>query len=205
MNLGEIRAAVAGRGFDHLPSSQVDADINDVRELLDHMYLWPYREASATGPAPLSIGDLGTVEAVLDLDLDVPLRPAKWGWLLSMFGDLSLTGSPEFFYVATPDGTTPAVATYPVGSGSIGVQYYKVTSSLDVDSDEPEAPDRFHSLLVDMAVQRAYMRTDQFQAAQALQPFVDQRLSVMVGQLLGGQQIAGPSDVVPILDGSCDS
>lgn len=198
----ELRTALADRGFQYLTAAQLGADVNTARGLLDDMYLWPYRLATASGPAPLTVSDLGTIESVTygSGAATYPLEPLNSPDLLDAVGDVTLPGFPSVFYV-----DNGVVRTYPVGTGSITVRYFKATPDLAADGDTPLSPARFHlSLLLDMAVQQAYKRTDNFQGAAGLQPFIDLQLSAMVGRLLGGQQIAGPGGLVAVGDGSCD-
>ena len=199
MDFEALKNELAGRGFNHLTDAQRGVDINDARQRIDHMYLWPYRETSVTGIAPLYVDDLGTIEAVTNETGDYALMPTDYRTLLDS-GDTAAVGAPQMFYV----GSGNIVATYPTDtSASIGVQYWKITSDLTSDADEPLAPARFHMLIVDMAAQRAYMRTDNYGAAQALQPFIDQQLGAMVETLLGGQQIAGPQGWTSVTQ-ACD-
>lgn len=185
MTFAELVSALQARGFDYLDDTVAGRYVNDAIQALDNLELWPYREASATGVAPLGISDLGTVEAVTNESLHVPLEPREYRSLIGE-GDLSLVGTPVYWYLACPDGV-PTVATFPVGTDTIGVQYWRVTPELS-GADEPAAPARFHSVIVDMAVVRAYLDSDNPESASALQSFVDRRVeelrfSALVGQV----------------------
>lgn len=202
MNFAALKTALSGRGFQTLTDTQLGEDVNDARQRLDNLFLWPYREKSVVGVAPLAVTDLGTIEAVTNETHDYQIAPASYQWLLDTFGDLTLDAAAEFFYVATPAGA-PVVATCPSNGDTIGVQYWKRTPVLSADGDEPLAPADYHTLIVDMAAQRAYMRSTNFQAGQALQPFIDQGIQGMINTLLGGQQIAGPGERQSAFE-SCD-
>jgi hypothetical protein len=102
------------------------------------------RENSATGVAPLAISDLGTIEMVVNSTGD-PLMPFEWSELVEMFGDLSTTGTAFAYYTGTPSGTTE-VATYPVDTTSITVQYYKVSDDLTGTQTPTTIPARFHKV-----------------------------------------------------------
>lgn len=201
MNFSALKTEYSGRGFNHLSDGERGSDINQARAALDEMFLWPYREKGVTGVAPVAIPDLGVVETVTNEDIDYQLAPADFRSLGGAVGDLSIAGVPMVFYV----GSGNVVATYPVSSSAIiGVQYWRITPDLMDDADLPLAPSRFHPLIVDLAVSRGYRRTDNFASAQALQPWIDQQVQVMVDSLLGGQQVAGPQGYSQVNE-ACDT
>lgn len=183
MTYAELKAELLARGFDFL-GDRAGQFINWARAELDDAYLWPYREASVQGtPAPLVVADLGVVEAVVNVTLNVPLLAYNYRQLLDDYGDLSIAGSPCFWYKATPSGV-PEIATYPTSTDTIGVQYWKVTPDLVDDSDTPDSPSRFHGLIVDMAVRRAYRDSDNGAAAADLNAQIDADLRKMVTALM---------------------
>lgn len=187
MTFAALKAALASRGFSYLTDAQLGQLINDAMHDLDEMFQWPYREASATGTAPLTIADLGTVEAVLDTTNQTVLKHASYGDLLTMYGeDLSTAGNPWYWYLAWPSGS-PEVATYPVGTGTIGVQYWRVMADLSGSTDSPASPSRFHGIIVDLAVQAGYRDSDDHQQAEALQAQIDRRVGRMLTALMTDQ------------------
>lgn len=204
MNFSDLRTELAARGFDSLSATRQGYYVNAARQRLDNLRLWPYREKGVTGTAPLAVSDLGTIEAVTNETSHYQLRPASYQALLDAFGDLSTPGLPEYFYVAWVNGS-PEVATYATNGNTIGVQYWRRTPDLVADGDVPLAPADYHMLIVDMAVQRAYLDSDNFGAAQALDSWVQGRMAEMVNSLLGGQQIAGPQDFMAVTGESVDS
>jgi hypothetical protein len=137
----------------------------------------------------LAISDLGTIETVVDSTRDVELLPAEYRDLIAAYGDLSTTGTAEFYYVANPSGTLQ-VATYPVTTNTIAVQYWEIPAEL-TSTDTPVVPARFHDIIVDLAVCRAYRDADNHGAAEALQAHVDRRVLQMVNQQFA-QQVQGP-------------
>lgn len=154
------------------------------------MYQWPFLEESAVGTAPLQITDLGTVEAVIvTSDSNRELVPAEWRWLVATYGDLSVDGTPEYYYVANPSGTLQ-VATYPESTETIGVQYFEIPAEL-TGTDTPVVPARYHDIVVDLAVCMAYRDSDNHGAAEALQAHVDRRVGQMVAEQFS-QQVQGP-------------
>lgn len=190
MNFSQLRAELLARGFDYLATGDRDAHYINIAYLeLCGLYLWPFLEESATGTAPLAISDLGTIEAVIDEDLQRELLPVEYRDLLAEYGDLSTSGTPEFYYVANPSGTLQ-VATFPVSTNTIGVQFYEVPAEL-TGTDTPVVPARYHDLIVDLAVTKAYRDSDNHGAAEALQAHVDRRVLQMVNSLFT-QQVQGP-------------
>lgn len=201
MTFAELKAELLARGFNYLGDTRAGVYINDALQELDGMFPWPYREKSASGAAPLTITDLGTVETVTMTGTSVPLAPMSFQALTS-FGDLSVSGTPHSYYVAWPAGT-PVVSVYPTSADSIDVQYWKVTPTLS-GVQTPLAPTAFHSLIVDIAQRNAYYDKDNPDAAEALQRKVDRRVGQMVDQLLGGQTAQGPSDFQHLTGQSID-
>jgi hypothetical protein len=180
----ELKAELAARGFDHLSDTRLGQYVNQARAELDGMHMWPYREESVTGASPLAISDLVRIEQVVDADTDRVLTPADYSSLIESFQDnLETTGTPEFFYVGTPSGV-PTVATYPVGTGNIEVQYYKRTVDLSAGSDEPACPEEYHLLLCDLAQVRALRDSDEFGSAETLRGSVERDLERMRFDLL---------------------
>lgn len=190
MTFAELKTELLARGFDYLNGREA-AMINRGKRALDGYALWPYREASASGTAPLTVTDLGVVEMVIDVsNSNAPLSQAKYGELVQTYGDLTVDGVPCFWYRGTPGGV-PTIATYPESTHTIGVQYYKILPDLSAAGDEPEAPDRWHDLIVDLAAIRAYRDQDNHQAAESLQVQVDRDLAQMVQEELT-EQVQGP-------------
>lgn len=199
----ELIDELQARGFFTGDDTRAGLYINTARAELDGMRPWPYLEKGVSGNAPLTITDLRTVEAVTNEDLDYQIRPASYQQLIDAYGDLSVTGTPAYFYVAW-DAGVPVVTVYPASSSTtIGVQYYRVTVDL-TGTDEPAAPSQFHSLYVDIAQRNAYEDRGDYGAAANLQAIIDRKLAFMVDQLLGGQQIAGSADVMAVSDFSTD-
>lgn len=186
MTFAELKAELVARGFDSLTTTRQGYYINAARAELDRMFLWPWREKSTTGTSPLSITDLGTVEAVINTTRSsVPLSKVDYRTLLDAYGDLSVSGSPSYYYIAWPSGT-PQVVVFPSNSDTIGVQYWRVTPDLSADSDTPASPSQAHYLIVDIAVRRAYRDNDDHQAAAALQPEIDNAVAQLLEQYTPG-------------------
>lgn len=186
MNFSELTTELGNRGFSYLSDTRKGQFINRAISRLDSMYRWPYREASGTGVAPVTISDLGQVEAVTNQNRgDYPLEESSYADLTNWYGDLTTTGTPIYWYRAFVSGD-PVVATYPVSTDTVGIQYWKITPTLD-STDEPLAPERYHLLYVDMAVQMAYRDSDNHAQAEALQVEVNRQIFEMIEDLLPQQ------------------
>jgi predicted trehalose synthase len=145
------------------------------------MHLWPWREKSVTGTAPVSITDLGVIEAVTNESQDYRLQQAQFRDLLDAHGDLTTSGSPECYYIGWPSGS-PVVATYPSNADTIGVQYWKVTADLSGSSDTPASPTETHYLIVDLAVRRAALNAGDHDGAAAVQQQIDRQVGDLMEQ-----------------------
>lgn len=186
MNFSELKTELSDRGFNYLSDTRRGQYINRAVARLDGMYRWPFREASVVGTAPLTITDLGQVEAVTNQDQsDYPLYESSYADLTNWYGDLAITGTPYYWYRAYPAGS-PVVATYPVSTNNIGVQYWKITPTL-TGTDTPLAPTRYHLLYVDMAVQMAYRDSDNHAAAESLVVEINRQVFEMVEEQLPQQ------------------
>jgi hypothetical protein len=112
--------------------------------------------------------------------------------LLSDFGDVSTTGggSPWFWYRASPGGV-PTVATFPVTTATIGVQYYSVSADFSSGSDVPDAPSRWHGLIALIAKRMAHAEKGDRATADSIQVEVDRWVQRMRVAELGDDAAAG--------------
>lgn len=187
MQFSALKQELSDRGFSMMSDTRLGYLINRAAQQVDMSYLWPYREAAVTGTAPVTVTDLGRVQAVLDTTHNAVLEQADWTDLLAMFGeDLSTTGSPWYWYVAWPAGV-PEVATYPVSTATIGVQYWKVTADMSAASDTPASPARFHMLLVDIAERLASREVGRPENVTVTQSEIDRAIGLMATELLSDQ------------------
>lgn len=190
----DLKTEFAARGFDYLSATRQGYYVNAGRQRLDNMHLWPYREKIATGVAPLAVSDLGVIASVHNASQSYyELEPTSYGRITEEFGDPTTTGSPEQFYVVTTSGT-PTVSTVPTNGDTLSVRYFKRTVDLSAGGDTPLAPSDYHLLIIDLAVQRAYLDNDELREAQALESWIQTQVAEMTTQLLAGQQIAGGAD-----------
>jgi hypothetical protein len=198
-----LKAELVARGFDSLSTTRQGYYINAARAELDRMFLWPWREKSASGTSPLSVSDLGRIEKVTNSSQSaLPLAKADRSTLIDIYGDLSVSGTPGYYYVASPSGSTQVVA-IPVSTNTISVQYWKVTVDLSGASDTPASPSEAHYTIVDLAVRRAYRDNDDHGAAAALQPEIDNAIAQLVEQYPPGQP-DGPDGFVGVTGASED-
>ena len=136
----------------------LNASMHDI----DDMERWPYREATATGAAPLSVTDLGLIETVVDTTNNRQLEYRSRESLVEDYPDLTLAGTPAFYYVT--GGNT--VSVYPTRtSGSLLVRYFKTGPDLSSGSDAPLMPDRFRDAIIEYAVAKALRDQSNFQEA----------------------------------------
>jgi hypothetical protein len=191
-----LRQELADRGFSYLTDARLNWLINAAYTELNEMELWPWRDTTATGAAPLTIADLGVVGSVVDTQALHTLVPIDRRQLLNDAPDLTTTGSPMFFYV-----TNGVVNTYPVG-GTLSVRYFAATLPLSGDSDLPVIPDRFIPTIVDIAVRRGYLDDENFEVIQGLQVEIDRQLELMREVFLWN--IAGRPPVIADIAGSGD-
>jgi hypothetical protein len=180
MTFAELKTELSDRGFSDLSDARLGRYINYARAELDRMYLWPWREKSGTGTAPITISDLGVIEAVTNESQDYRLPQRQYRDLLDQHGDLSTSGTPECYYVGWPSGV-PVVGTYPTNTDTIGVQYWKVTADL-TGSQEPDSPDEAHYLIVDLAVRRASRDVGDHEGAEAIQSEIDRQINDLLIQ-----------------------
>ncbi len=149
MNFGTLKSEVIARGFDFQDSTRVGRWVNQAYTELCDQEDWPFLRATATGPAPLAISNLGVIKSVRRAD-KTPLEPEidpHADYLI----DLPATGTALYYYLS--GGSTVTVA--PLDTGSITVRYWQVPTDLVSDVDVPIVPARFHELIVLGALRRA--------------------------------------------------
>jgi hypothetical protein len=133
--------------------------------------MWPFLQSDEVGAAGLGIvfvPDLRRIEYVTDVtgqDTTHPGRPLKYvtrSELVAEGSDLTQTGQPEMYYVT--NGTT--INAYPVG-GTLRVDYVRRVEPLS-GTDEPLFDEEYHNLIIDRAMVKAYIDSDNFEAAATL-------------------------------------
>jgi hypothetical protein len=187
VTFAQLKQELSDRGFAHLTDARQGVYVNAARAELDRLVLWPWRQTSASGAAPLVVSDLGPIESVQNTSQSsVPLFPAQRGWLSDTFGDLTIAGTPSYYYVDWVSGT-PTVTTYPSSTNTLAVRYWKRMPDLVNASDVPGAPSEAHYTIVDLAVRRAYHDAGDDSSAAAIQPEIDNAIQQLLISYPPGQ------------------
>jgi hypothetical protein len=181
MTFAQMLTEFYARGFDYL--SLDAAGQTRAKRMLNESYLelaaahpWPFLETTVSGTAPLTISNLGDVLYVVDTTNDVRLPLLDVRGVVPDDPDLDDTGSPRGYYL---DGSS-TLRVWPAStSASLSVRYIKVPAELSADGDELDVPSRFQGLVVDGAVVRALVDSDNYEAAAALQTLLDARVARM--------------------------
>jgi hypothetical protein len=180
-----MRTEVFARGLSDLNDggaglTRVKRWIVDAAHEIDVLADWPYKMSSTTGTAPLTIADLDVVECVTDVSNLSALQPTDRRYLRTTYGDLTTTGTAGFYYFTAQ--TT--IATYPVSTATLTVDYWKVGPDLSADADVPLMPDRFRMGIVHYAVAAALTDRGDLQGAQLARQDGDRVVSQMMASLL---------------------
>jgi hypothetical protein len=186
VDFNALKTELAARGFDYLSDTRQGYFINAARHELDMMELWPYRITTLTAQTPpVTITDLGTVAEVIDTgNGSVAIAAMDRGELRHSYSDLTITGTPSYFYV--DNGT---LQTYPIG-GTLSIRYYKRTADLSGATDLPLSPTQYHLLIVDMASRWAHKDSDDNMVLPTLSAEIERQVALMRADLLGSQQSA---------------
>lgn len=148
MNRGELRTALKARNLRDIADSLLNQALNDAETEFQEWYSWPWTEATETGPAPLTIPDLGRVTYVVDTDNDHRLARTDLRQLVATFDtDLTRTGTADFWY---RDGVTD-IKVFPISTANLEVRYQRAPAVMDDDADSPLSPSRYHSVIVDLS------------------------------------------------------
>lgn len=186
-----VRTEFAASGFNRLGTTVSNRLINDAYKWLVKQALWPFRETTTSGAAPLTVADIGAIVSVTDTaNSNNPLHYKPREELVDCYGDLTTAGVPVWFYI---EGGT-IVKTYPAG-GTLSVRYYKQAVTLSGDSDPLIVPDDWVQLVIDRARYRALLRQGDWGAAQTLKAEVKETLTDMLVDQLG-QNVSDPVQVI---------
>lgn len=198
MNFAEAMTEFYARGFDYL--SQDDAGrtratrwLNQAHQELCEAYPWSFTRLVLPGVVvPASVWVI-LPRAILSVVGETTLSTvpsADPQDLAERFGDLTATGPAQYSYLTldapTTYGTGATLTTYPVDTSQTFTVTYLFTL-VDYAADASASllpPPRYHDLVVDMAVLRAYKDSDNFDAYNALAAIVDRRVGEMAAALL---------------------
>lgn len=189
MTFTELKQALADRGQARLSAAQQGTHVNNAMHELDAEELWPYRQTSTTGAAPLAITDLGQVETVFTTTGNTPLIVSTYAEMVARVGDLTKTAADPTYWYFTSAGAQ-SISTFPVTTRTLKVQYWKVGTDLSGGSDTPLAPARWHHVIVAIADRLALEAKGDYASAQAVQATVDRELAKMRTDLLYRQTMA---------------
>ena len=194
MTAEELITEFLGRGFDYMSNAKAAGYVNDAY-LVDLCGAedWPFLEGTVTGVAPLSMPEFESLEFVIDTTEEKKLHPLDRRNLTDDYPNLSTTGTAIYYYLT--GGSTLNV--YPLNTtDSLFVRYWKTPSRLS-GTAVPLIPERFHSLIIDGAVARAYEDSDDYELAQNAEQKFLARLQKMREALLEPYR-DGPDDFIQI-------
>lgn len=146
-----LRTRLRNKGFQYLTDTECDTLLNEAYLEICDLADWPFLHATTSGPAPLTITDLGRVLSVQDTGSLRPLRFTTREQIVGCGRNPALAGTPCEYWL---DGLT-VVATWPVG-GTVSVRYVKMPDPLSSTNLTPVIPSRFHDLIVTLAAVKAY-------------------------------------------------
>lgn len=190
-----VRTEVSAGGLSRFGTTVLTRLVNDAYAWLVKQHYWPFREATSAGAAPLTIADLGAISSVTD----TANGNNKLDWcdrrtLVESYGDLTLAGTPNWFYV---EGGT-VVKTYPAG-GTLSVRYFKNAALLVADGDTLIVPDSWVQLVIDRARYRGFLRLADWEGATTLKAEINETLQAMIVDLMSTQ--LSDSDTVTVRNG----
>lgn len=187
MDFTALQTEFYARGFDYLNDAgagvtRAKAWINDAYLEICDEYEWPFLEAVATGNGTVAVTDLKTVLWVVDTTNNVALDFLDRRTIVDQVdANLTTVGTPSYWYL---NDTT--VAVYPVGSTTaLSVKYIKVPVVLSAGGDTPVVPARYHQAIIDGAVRRALLDTNNAEDAKAAEAERQAKVTTMLGSLAG--------------------
>lgn len=192
MTKAEIVQEVIDRGFDYSTSSRIGRYVeNAVQGICAYRGLaWPFLEVTKTGEAPMEITDLRKILSVKDTTLESTLRGVGRRWVVDTFGNLTDTGSPEYFYLENK-----TLNVYPVSTNELSVRYTKIPLELG-DSDTPVIPSEWHHLVVDRAIVDCLRDDDEYLEARALRAEVREAIDTEMVPALFNRNLQNSLSVV---------
>lgn len=178
MNFAELKTELFARGLNYLEESAAEVAraefwLNTGYREVCNLQNWSFLEATATGPAPLSVPDFRKAEYVLGSD-GLPLTKTTRRDLVRDGWKLTDTGTPIFYYLT--QGTIFNVA--PVSTSNITVAYFKRIAPM-TGTDVPVFDEEYHNVIVDKAMLLGYTDSDNFEARAALEAQINSTLAAM--------------------------
>ena len=182
MTFAELKTELYARGTDYLSEDaqgviRAERWLNQgYREILN-LQAWTFLRTTATGTEGagfVAVPDLRRVRFVVNVDggHEWVLQRTSMEDLTQSESDLTLTGTPELYYIEGGQ-----IKAYPVG-GTIKAYYLKRVPPM-TGTDEPIFDEEYHPLIVDRAMMKAYADSDNFEALAALKLEFDAGVSAM--------------------------
>lgn len=188
MTFAEMKTELAARGFDYLSDTRLSYYINAGMHELVSIDQWPFRVVTQSGPIPYTLEDpLAVIQEVRVTAERRSLAPIDRESLADIFADLTMTGTPTYYYLDRESTTGIMVTTlrcYPVATPTVAIRYLITDQTLAGDSDQCNVPVVWQRLIVDIAVRMAYRDADNHEAAEAVQVQIDRDLMIMRVSLL---------------------
>jgi len=157
---------------------------------------WPFLAEEVSGTAPLVISSMRSLEYVIDTTSERKLVAIDRRNLTDDFTVKFTTPGPPLFYFI--DGEAE-IEVFPANTTDIlTARYYRTPVRL-AGAGIPVIPERFHSLIIDGAVARAYEDSDDYELAQNANTKFTERLQKMTSALMEKLR-DGPDGYVAILD-----
>lgn len=173
MDFAELQVAFYARGFNFMNDSSTEEAraqrwINEAYHELCEEDRWPFIETLVTGAAPLALTRARDVVSVVNTTDEQTLIPTTQRWVNESFATIPTDGLPRYWYAVHSATDTITVKMAPAATGkTLSVVFYQHPADL-TGTDDPVVPARWHHLILDGAVRRAYLDNDQAeQAAQA--------------------------------------
>lgn len=184
MNFEELTAEVYARGFasyEATESARVKRWINQAIGEICDTKPWPFLQATKEGTGPLTIADLGHALTVTNITSGEQIPYVPRTQIVGRDPDLNETGIAQCWY---QEGETQ-LAVWPKDTASkIQVRYTRVPPELVANADTPLIPTRFHDVIVDGAVIKAYKSNDNFESAQLVRQEWERGMRTMLSALL---------------------
>lgn len=191
MNFTELKDELFARGTNYLEEDATDIAraerwLNQAYREILNLHAWPFLQAVTTGADGagfVSVPDLRKIRFVTDVSSGGSPgrklnRVSLDDLVLTDDADLTVTGTPEWYYV---DGGN-AVKSYPAG-GTIRVYYIKRVDPLS-GTQSPIFSEEYHNLIIDKAMMKAYIDNDNFEAAAVLRQEFDAGVEAMAEDYL---------------------
>jgi hypothetical protein len=188
MTNAEVVQEVLNRGFHYMDDggteeARVQRWVNDSYHEICEEADWPFLEATAAGAATLALTRCRRVIDVAHTTDNRSLAYATRAQIREMYGVTPESGTPTYWYPSTSATDTYTINVAPVSTDSVSVLFVQYAATL-TGSDALVIPARYHWVVVEGAVRRAYADSDQYEQAAACEAFRQSGLKQMKESLL---------------------